>query len=356
MLPAAFRRALSAMLLACGLNAAAAPITATHFGGADYVSVIAVCGRLGLKYAGSVDGRSLTLRNALHTGSLTAEHREMILDGVRVLLGDIAVARGGQFYVSFADYEHRLRPLFRPDLAVPLPRRPRIIVLDPGHGGVDPGAENKRFHAQEKTFTLDVALRLRPLLLAQGWKVAMTRVRDAPFTNDKARDLEMRAGFAAQWGADVFLSIHFDAAPGDSTRGSEIFSFDPVGQRSSDAWGKRILEPPLTQPSPGNRFDDWNALLAHTLYRRLPSSLATYDHGEKLGNWSVLRNAPCPAVLVEPVFLSNEAEVQRLETPAFRQQIAETLAAGLKDYAALLDSLLPRPPPPPAPPAPAAAK
>ena len=239
MLPAAFRRALSAMLLAGGLNAAAAPITATHFGGADYVSVIAVCcGRLGLKYAGSVDGRSLTLRNALHTGSLTAEHREMILDGVRVLLGDIAVARGGQFYVSFADYEHRLRPLFRPDLAVPLPRRPRIIVLDPGHGGVDPGAENKRFHAQEKTFTLDVALRLRPLLLAQGWKVAMTRVRDAPFTNDKARDLEMRAGFAAQWGADVFLSIHFDAAPGDSTRGSEIFSFDPVGQRSSRCVGK----------------------------------------------------------------------------------------------------------------------
>ena len=59
---------------------------------------------------------------------------------------------------------------------------------------------------------------------------------------------------------------------------------------------------------------------------------------------------------MEPVFLSNEAEVQRLETPAFRQQIAETLAAGLKDYAALLDSLLPRPPPPPAPPAPAAAK
>jgi N-acetylmuramoyl-L-alanine amidase len=332
MAPAAFRRALWALVLSGALPAVAAPVTTTHFGRTEYVSLYDVCGRLGLKFVDSGNGRGVTVKNAAHNGSFTAESREMMMDGARVLLGDPAIARGGHFYISRIDYEHRLLALFHPELAVPAPRRPRVIVLDPGHGGADPGTENKRYHAQEKTFTLDVALRLRPLLVAEGWTVALTRIRDVYVP------LETRATFATQQGADVFVSIHFDAAPAAGTHGSEIFSFLPLGQRGSDFQ----TVPPQTQLWPGNRFDNWNAILSHLLYRHLPSRLGTYDHGEKIGNLSVLRNASCPAVLVEPGFLSNDAEVLRVETPAFRQQIAEALAAGLKDYADLLDTLQPR--------------
>jgi N-acetylmuramoyl-L-alanine amidase len=338
MLTAAFRRALPALLLGCALTVHGAPLSATRFGGAEYVSVYDVCGKLGLKFSDSGNGRAVTVRNAAHTGVFAADSREMTLDGVKVLLSYPSIARGGHFYLSRTDYERRLQFLFRPDLALPIRRHPRVIVLDPGHGGVDPGALNLRYHAQEKVFTLDVAFRLEKLLLAAGYQVVLTRRTDVKIP------LPDRPAIAERAGADLFLSIHFDAAPG-STHGSEILTFVPVGQLRSD----HLDRPARTQAELGNRLDDWNAILAHAIFRRLPSTWHTYDHGEKIEDLSVLRTATCPAVLVEPAFLSNDAEVLRVETPAFRQEVAEGLAAGIKDYTALVDSLLPRPPPPPRP-------
>jgi len=339
MVTAAFRRALAALLLGGAVAAAAAPISALRLGGADYVSLYDMCGRLGLKFVDSANGRAVTVRNGAHTGVFAADNREMILDGVRLLLGSPAVARGGHFYVGRLDYERRLLGIFRPDLAPPAPRRPRVIVLDPGHGGVDPGTQNPRYHAQEKVFTLDVAFRLEKLLLAAGYRVILTRRTDFKVP------LPERPAIAERANADLFVSIHFDSAPGN-THGSEIFAYVPAGLRGSDFQ----TVPPRSETQPGNRLDDWNAILAHTLFRHLPASWGTFDHGEKIGDLAVLRTATCPAVLVEPAFLSNDAEVLRVETPAFRQQIAEALASGIRAYTALVDSLQPRPSAPPLPP------
>ena len=187
--------------------------------------------------------------------------------------------------------------------------------------------------------TLDVALRLRVLLQREGWIVASTRTRDSQFSVSKAADLEMRALFAAREHADVFLSIHFDAAASASLSGSEIVSYNPVGQRSTDSWGGMGRGDRRNEFEPGNRNDNWNVVLAHCLFRNLPNRLGTFDHGERIKDLSVLRNAPCPAVLIEPAFISNDAEARRVASPAFRQEIAEALAAGLRNYAALLGSL-----------------
>jgi N-acetylmuramoyl-L-alanine amidase len=176
--------------------------------------------------------------------------------------------------------------------------------------------------------------------LAEGWGVAMTRTSDTQLSTNKVTDLELRAIFTGEQRADVFLSIHFDAAPSASVHGSEIFSYIPVGQRSTESWGTGRNDR-HTEVQAGNRNDDWNVVLAHSLFRVMPRGMATFDHGERIRDLSVLRNAPCPAVLVEPAYLSNDSEAQRLRDPAFRDRIAATLAAGLRDYAAVIGTFQP---------------
>lgn len=349
-----------ALLAAAGPAAGAAPLTSNRYSATDYVNMIDACSRLGLRFSFSGTGKTMTVRGNGHTGALLPpgdnSHREMLFDGARIYLGDPLVNEGGRIYISRRDFDRRLLPLFRPDLVGGAPHRPRSIMLDPGHGGIDPGTTNPRFRLQEKTVTLDVALRLRALLTAQGWQVFMTRTADTDARGakaaqksylkgpaaeeDKRLDLIDRALLARERHVDVFLSIHFDAGPTPSARGSMILTFPPAGQRSSKAWGGAN---DAQGAMPGNRFDAWNTILANAVFNGLPRRLATYDAGERLQNISVLRNdTGCPAALVEPAYITNDAEAQRLMTPTFREQVAEALAAGLRDYAQLIGSLAPR--------------
>ncbi|MGH7997403.1 MAG: N-acetylmuramoyl-L-alanine amidase family protein [Opitutaceae bacterium] len=340
-----YRRAarLLALAAAClalgGIRAPAAPGRTRRV---SYVSMIDVCRWLGLRFEFSANGRTMTIENREHRGVLLPpgriNAREMRLDGVRVFLGDSVRETGGRFFVSRTDYEKRLLPLFRPDLLRPRLRPPRLIVIDPGHGGIDPGAQNPAYRLQEKKLTLDVALRLRPLLEAQGWTVILTRTRDTQLSTSKLTDLEMRADIANRRHADLFLSIHFDADANPNVRGSEIMTFAPVGQRSTDGWGLRE-DDSLAEVSPGDRSVPWSNVLAHDLYRSLIRNLRTEDLGERIRHVAVLRYVDCPGALVEPVFISNAGEAARAAQPAFRERIAEALAAGLRDYAYELDRL-----------------
>ena len=94
---------------------------------------------------------------------------------------------------------------------------------------------------------------------------------------------------------------------------------------------------------PSNRLDYANLFLGEQLHRALLTGLKTPDRGFKRARKAVLRMLDCPGVLVECAFLSNDAEARRVATPEFRQQIAEALAAGLKNYAEALAALQPIP-------------
>jgi N-acetylmuramoyl-L-alanine amidase len=324
---------------------AATPLAILRIGRVDYVRSTDVAAKLDLRLHW-VSGRQLELADSAHRVELPADGRDASVDGLRVFLGEPALTRGGQLYLGRIDYERRLLPLLRPRLLGDPPARPRIIAIDPGHGGTDHGTENPRLHLMEKTFTLDVAFRLKKLLEAQGFQVVMTRTNDTRMSNDPKTDLPLRGVFANGRHADLFISIHFNsAAPDARTRGTEVFSFAPRTQRSSDSWQKHEddSEPnPLhPEPSPANRSDDWNVIFAHAIHAELLRGLRTEDRGEKLAHFGVLRLLNCPGILVESAFLSNDAEAERVATPAFRQQIAEGMLAGIRDYAAELDALRP---------------
>lgn len=323
-----------------------------RLGGVDYVAATDLALWLGCNTVWLEPGKKLSLAdksNPANSAEIAADNREVRVNGLRVFLGEKILLRDDRLYVSRTDAERALAPLLRPGLAGVLPPAPKIIVLDPGHGGDDPGTENKSLGLQEKALTLDVALRLKKLLEAAGYQVVLTRLGDTALAGNKAVDLALRPDFANRAHADLFVSIHFNAATKD-TRGTEVFTYAPRGQHATDWWGQLSHEDAAleTTEQPVNRFDPWSAALAGALHRRMLQTLRTEDRGKKIAHWAVLKTLKCPGVLVEPAIITNDVDARRVAVPAFRQQIAEALAAGIRDYAATLDSLRPNPQPSPA--------
>jgi N-acetylmuramoyl-L-alanine amidase len=247
-------------------------------------------------------------------------------------MGAATVSRDGSLWVGKIDVIKTIAPLLRPaDHADQLPGPPKLIVLDAGHGGIDPGTQNLALHLDEKDMTLDVVLRLKKVLEARGYKILLTR------TNDSRVELETRPGLANEAKADLFLSVHFNKAEAASVAGSETYALTPQFQVSAEGSKDKLTDLAL----PGNKRDFVNVVLCYNLQKRLLAALKTSDRGFKRARWVVLRFAECPAALIEAAFLSNAAEARKVAMPEYRQKIAQAIADGVDDYAATLAAFHP---------------
>jgi len=308
------------------------------------VSVDDLAKHYGLKTSWARLGLERTLSDA-HSVRFTFEtkRRDCYLDGVRVFLGAPVEFHLGELWVSRLDVIKTIDPLFRPEdhLALLPPGPPKLIVIDAGHGGADPGKQNLKLKLSEKDLTLDVVKRLKKLLEQRGYAVQLTRSDDTKLAADQRTDLERRANTANVAGADLFLSVHFNAVePRDAPRvtGSETYVLTPQYQLSStDNNGDALTKTSF----PGNKQDAANVVLGYQLHRALLAGLKTSDRGFKRGRLRVLCFPACPAALLEAAYLSNDAEAARLATPEFRAQIAEAIASGVQAYSTLLVGLRP---------------
>jgi N-acetylmuramoyl-L-alanine amidase len=184
------------------------------------------------------------------------------------------------------------------------PYKSRLIVIDPGHGGSDSGAEHNGL--TEKYLNLDIAGRLRDLLVSRGWVVKMTREsdRDVFAPNDAARDeLQARCDVANKIGARLFVSIHINSFTTSDQHGTTTYYYKPDS-----------LE------------------LARAVHARLAATLPTADDGVLKDNFYVIHHTSMPAILVETAFLSNPVDAKLLRTPAFLQNVALGIADGVGDY------------------------
>jgi N-acetylmuramoyl-L-alanine amidase len=193
-----------------------------------------------------------------------------------------------------------------------------LIVIDPGHGGDDHGTEHNGL--SEKVLTLDIAERLRALLVAQGWTVRMTRTTDVdpldqttltefrsdgiPNPDDRA-ELQTRCDVANVANARLFISIHVNSAPIVSARGTTFYWYKPQDLPFAQALEKAVI------PSAG-----------------------TQDDGTRHENFYVVRHTTMPAVLIETAFITNLDDVALLRQPAFLERFAQGIANGVRAYAA----------------------
>ena len=213
------------------------------------------------------------------------------------------------------------------------------IVIDPGHGGYDPGAMNDG--VSEADVVLDVAMRLERLLVNQpGVEVVLTRRANVYVP------LEERTAMANRSGADLFLSIHANASEDDRARGIETYflNFAPnpaaeaIAARENAASARTMRQLPdiVKAIALNNKLDesrDFASLVQSAMMERLKrGNRSAKDLGVKQAPFMVLIGATMPSVLAEISFLTNAQEAVLLRGTAYRQQIAEALFNGIMRY------------------------
>jgi N-acetylmuramoyl-L-alanine amidase len=255
----------------------------------------------------------------------TVDAARISLDSVAVWLSAPIALRNDAAWIPVVDITTTITPLLFPSKN-PANKPIRHIVLDPGHGGKDPGKEKGR--QQEKTFTLLLAKEVAQLLNKAGIKATLTR------TDDSFVELPVRPGIARQRGADLFVSLHFNAFGESTVKGLEVYCMTPAHTSSTKdprGMGERI------GAYPGNRCDARNILLGYQLQKALLRNLSMEDRGVRRERYAVLRSAEMPAVLIEGGFMSNPAEAKRIYDPAGRRQMAQAIVEGLKAYQSLVE-------------------
>ncbi len=185
-----------------------------------------------------------------------------------------------------------------------VPTNPRLIVIDPGHGGSDRGSS--RHGVDEAYLALDVSKRLRDILVARGWQVRMTHDADVDVyqPNDSAHDeLQARDDVANHAGARIFISIHANAFINSGPYGTTYY---------------------ISKPS--------DLGLAEAIEHDLASD-GTKDDGIVRSHLYVTLHAAMPAVLIETAFISNPNDFALLTSAAWRQRAAQSIADGIDRYA-----------------------
>jgi N-acetylmuramoyl-L-alanine amidase len=219
------------------------------------------------------------------------------------------------------------------------------IVIDPGHGGHDPGAMGNG--VSEAELVLDVALRLEQMLSKlSGTEVVLTR------RTDEFVSLPARTAIANREGADLFLSIHANASEDTAARGVETYflnfannlSAASVAARENAASGQAMGALPdfVKAIALNNKLDesrDFATYIQRAMVERLRmTNKTTKDLGVKQAPFVVLIGAAMPSVLAEISFVTNSQEARLLKSSAFRQRIAEALFAAIKKYQTSLRS------------------
>ncbi|MFC1716067.1 N-acetylmuramoyl-L-alanine amidase [Candidatus Poribacteria bacterium] len=216
----------------------------------------------------------------------------------------------------------------------------KTIVIDPGHGGKDPGAISRN-GLQEKQVVLDVATRLKSLLESKGsYQIHLTRETDTYIP------LKGRTNFANDKGADVFISIHINSCDRPAARGVETYYLS----LASDEEARETAA--LENASSGRTIKDLNNILryilrgakvkesrelARTVQSQLSQTTGADDRGIKRAPFIVLIGAEAPSILVELGFISNLQDERLLRSEEYKAKLARALMEAMENYVKIID-------------------
>ena len=211
----------------------------------------------------------------------------------------------------------------------------KTIVIDPGHGGKDPGALGSG-SLQEKGVALSISHKLREILTEKGYTVLMTR------DTNRFIPLKKRTEFATQHKADLFLSIHANSATSSKANGIETYylnvnskdsTSEKIAARENRNSGYSIeeLETLLKGLIRESKSEDSKRLAKH-VQQSLVAATGAIDRGVKHARFVVLIGTKVPAILIEAGFLTNPVEGRKLATSAYQHKIAIAIAQGVDSF------------------------
>jgi N-acetylmuramoyl-L-alanine amidase len=266
-------------------------------------------------------GTSVVLENAKVEMRMKIGGHECLMNGVKFVFTHPVTAIGEKAYVSRMDIAKLIDPVLRPSF-IKNAGDFRTVILDPGHGGKDPGATNSL--GTEAAYNLKLAGKTKALLTAKGYKVVMTR------DSNRYLSLQERVNFANAVREDaVFISIHFNSG-GRNARGIETFTLSPPGVAH---YGRGVIAADSQQRA-GNEHDSANIALATSVHGCLLRRLQTYtfDRGIKRARFSVLSGVRHPAILLEGGFMSHSYEASLIADETYQNALANGIVDAVAKY------------------------
>jgi len=285
------------------------------------VAVSKVAGRYGFS-SYDAHGKRITLRKRFNVLEMEGDSRRASFNHVDFWLSGAPVRSWGRWTMLQNDVDKMLAPLLNPSNVVK-GEDYGVIVLDPGHGGEDKGANDMRRGIQEKRITLELANAVRDILRHYDIEVRLTR------RQDNNMELDERCQYATRMRADVFVSIHLNSADSSEPSGVETHILPPAGCPITS--NTRITARDRVA-YPGNRHDGANMVLGYMLQKSLLKHTRAEDRGVRRSRFYVIKCAPCPAALVECGFISNRKEREKLMQSEYKDRIAKALAEGIIAY------------------------
>ncbi|MDD5141145.1 MAG: N-acetylmuramoyl-L-alanine amidase [Verrucomicrobiales bacterium] len=319
-----------ALLLVAGLALCAGPAHAAFINGHSYVPLAEWASGNGMKTIWSKRGEEITVTSRWTRMVFNVDSAESQINGVNVRLSFPVANAKGVALIAQLDLDKTIRPLLYPSRYIE-PQKITTICIDPGHGGRDSG-NHVTWH-YEKIYTLALASELRDQLKKAGFNVLLTRSKDTYV------DLPDRPALANKRGADLFVSLHFNAAQSGKNEvdGPETYCITPVGASSSNAQG----EGGGSAATMANRYESKSLLFAYQMEKSLVQSLNAEDRGVRRARFAVLRDAAMPAILIEGGYMSHPGEGKKIFDSAYRKQMAAAIVKGILAYQKLT-----APPPP----------
>jgi N-acetylmuramoyl-L-alanine amidase len=291
------------------------------FNGQNYVPIADWARANGLRCVWLKRGDEMvaTNRNTRLVFDVDSHYAE--INGIQVALSFPVANQKGVALVAQFDLDAAIRPLMFPSRYA-RPGAIKTICLDPGHGGRDTG--NRVGWHYEKIYTLALAGELRDQLRKAGFNVILTRAKDTYV------ELPDRPALANQRGADLFVSLHFNAteeARGE-VEGPETYCITPVGASSTNSRGEGSDH----GPTPANHDEDESLLFAYQIQKSLVGNLDAEDRGVRRARFAVLRDARMPAILIEGGYMTNPYEGKQIYSAAYRHQMAQAIVKGILAY------------------------
>lgn len=321
-------------------------IATYSIGGITYYPLVSLCDLRGVQLQYEPLIRTAYLNKDAKSVSLRAgDNLILVNDKVMHLSSPVDIYQG-TIVVPRQFKEQVFDVLFQSTVLVP--RRPASakikltkVIIDAGHGGNDPGAIGKT-GLREKEVNLDIAKRLSNLLRAEGVQTVLTR------SSDKFIPLSSRVNIANRSGADLFISIHSNAARSRSLNGLEVYYVAPsVSDSQRAAFTARnvslnLKEAVFTGSNQDLKAIVWDMIytnsraesieLSHSICKIMDACIDANILGVKNARFQVLKGIRMPGILIEVGFVSNANEERLLRTGSYRQKLAQGILEGLRNY------------------------
>ena len=305
----------------------------------EALSLVSLCAKHSIEWTWDNTAGVMTLKRHPQTAKIMLNHDQVFFDGEWIALSGPCVMKNSAICIP-PDFEEKVLERFGKAVSYAI-RKLHTIIIDPGHGGKDPGAIAKS-GLQEKYVVLDISQKLKKILEGQGFQVIMTRAKDEFIS------LQERTEIASRQSADLFMSIHANAHPSKKVFGLEVHFLrgltnkenqEPQRLKNQQLFFETLSMSRNSPPVNGILTDllltqkmSESETLASRLAQETAQFIQTPNLGGKPSGFFVLRNTWIPAVLVEVGYLSNLQEGKLLSSAEYRQKIAEGIAQSLLHY------------------------